>query len=540
VSRVSAFVRQGLCVIAIATPAAAQRGGGPPVVVDPAASIDITVRPVRNGSPDVQYAEIREHIVRSAGVTNADFAVRVPGGPPGIAAPAGLEIVEMVDPQGTVPVKADSGNTRRWRAQRAVTFPVTVTFRARMWPPGTRTNPSYMLRTADGAVSGQGSGILVFPEDGVDYAARFHWDLSDLAPGSITTSGLTDDNDVRAPLSTLSMNFFMAGPLNRYPATGDRDGFAAYWHGTPPWDAPKSMTWVASMYEYMRTFWGETSPRRYRVMGRMLPPPAFGGTALPNHFIFNAPAGPRDTAETGPLLLLAHETGHLFVRGLQNPGGGGPSNNWFTEGLNEYYAVSLALRSGLAPLDLVFQQMNFQTRNYYTNPRRNMPADSIARTSPLTDGRAYTASYERGLLFWADMDARIRAASNGRRNLDSIMLPLIKRARTLGGDGDANNGARPGGHPGWFTPAELVDSLAKAGGPEVRQVFDSVIVRGKTLVPAANAFGPCFELRPTKLPDRYGGTSDARAQASSTPVPEIDAYLWFRVPSVPDSRCRKW
>ena len=109
-----------------------------------------------------------------------------------------------------------------------------------------------------------------------------------------------------------------------------------------------------------------------------------------------------------------------------------------------------------------------------------MPADSIARTSPLTDGRAYTASYERGMLFWADMDARIRAASNGRRNLDSVMVPLIRRARTLGGDGDASNGARPGGQAGWFTPGELVDSLAKAGGAEVRQVFDSVIVRGRT------------------------------------------------------------
>ena len=95
--RVSSFVRQAVCGVVIVTPAAAQRGGGPPVVVDPAASIDIIVRPVRNGSPDVQYAEIREHIVRSPGVTNAEFAVRVPGGPPGAAAPAGLEIVEMVD-----------------------------------------------------------------------------------------------------------------------------------------------------------------------------------------------------------------------------------------------------------------------------------------------------------------------------------------------------------------------------------------------------------------------------------------------------------
>jgi hypothetical protein len=537
--RISPFAGALLSGVFIVTTAEAQRGGPPPVV-DPAATIDIVVRPVRNGSPDVQYAEIREQIVRSPGVTNAEFSVLVPGGPPGIAAQNGLEVLEMTDPQGSVPVRADSGNNRRWRAQRAVTFPVTVTFRARMWPPGTRTNPSYMLRTADGAVSGQGTGILITPTDGVNYAGRFHWDLSDLAPGSITTSGLTDDNDIRAPLSALSGTFFMAGPLHRYPATGERDGFAAYWHGSPPWDAPHVMEWVASMYEYMRKFHGETAPRRYRVMGRMLPPPAYGGTALPNHFIFNAPAGPRDTSEHGPLLLLAHETGHLFIRGLQNPGGGGPSNNWFTEGLNEYYAVMLALRSGLAPLDLVLQEMNLQTRNYYTNPRKNMPADSVAMFNPMQDGRAQNVSYERGILFWADMDSRIRAASKGRRNLDNVIVPLITRARTLGGEGGLGGQARAGGQPGWFTPAELVDSLSKEAGPIARQVFDSVIVRGKNIVPASNAFGPCFELKATKIPDRYMGSADARAQTNAPPVPEIDAYLWARVPSVPDAKCRTW
>src|SRR6476646_9286954 len=129
--RVSSLAARILfCGAMLATPAAAQRGNRP-VVVDPAASIDITVRPVRNGSPDVQYAEIREHIVRSPGVTSSDFAVRVPGGPPGPPAPAGLETVEMVDTQGVVPVRADSGGNRRWRAERVVTFPVTITFRAR-------------------------------------------------------------------------------------------------------------------------------------------------------------------------------------------------------------------------------------------------------------------------------------------------------------------------------------------------------------------------------------------------------------------------
>src|SRR4249919_736193 len=106
--RVASLAGRILCCGIIVTPAAAQRGNRP-VVVDPAASIDIIVRPVRNGSPDVQYAEIREQIVRSRGVTNAEFSMLVPGGPPGVAAPAGLETVEMVDAQGPVPMRADSG-----------------------------------------------------------------------------------------------------------------------------------------------------------------------------------------------------------------------------------------------------------------------------------------------------------------------------------------------------------------------------------------------------------------------------------------------
>lgn len=532
-----------LCALVMAVPAAAQQrpGNRPPAPADPAAAIDIVVRPVSDGAPDVQYAEIRERIVRSPGTTSDDFAVLVPEGPPEPAPAGTLEVLEMSDASGPVPMKADSADERLWRAERPVTFPVSLTFRARMWPPGTRTNPSYMLRSSAGAVSGMGTGMFVAPADGVEYAARFRWDMSGLPPASITTSGLSEGNDVRAPLAVLLQTFYMAGPLQRYPEEGDRNGFVAFWHGTPTWDAPGVMEWVASMYEYMRAFFGETEPRRYRVMGRMFPPPAYGGTALPNHFVFNAPAGPRDTTDHGPLLLLAHETGHLFVRGLQNPGGGGPSNNWFTEGLTEYYSVVLALRSGLAPLDLVLDQINTQTRNYYTNTRRNMPADSIAMFNPFTDGRAQNASYERGLLFWADMDSRIRAASNGRRNLDSVILPLIARARSM--SGEAWLEAQEEGEeeqPGWFTPSELVDSLEEAGGPAARQVFDSVIVRGHTLVPAKNAFGPCFELRPTKLPGRYAGSATARALPPDPSIPEVDGYLWVRVASVPDARCRAW
>lgn len=531
--------------VVASAPAQAQRGPRTPTVVDPAAGADIVVRPVRNGSPAVQYADIHEVFTRSSGATAENLTVQVPEPPPVGAPPPGLEVVMMSDAQGPVPVHFDSsGRGGRWRADRAVSYPLTITYKARMWPPGTRTNPSPMLRTSGGGVSGQGAGILVLPNDGVNYPARFRWDMSDLAPGSTTTSGLTDVNDVRAPIQNLLETFFMAGPLQRYPATGSRDGFEAFWLGTPQFDGPQTMAWVASMYEYMRKFWGETQPRQYRVMARFLPPPAYGGTALPNHFVINILQAGDDTSTTGaPLLLLTHETEHLFVRGLENPGGGGPSNNWFTEGLDEYYAISHALRSGLAPLDLVLNEMNTQTRNYFTNPRKHMPADSVAMNNPLTDVMAQNISYERGTLFWAEIDARIRAASGDRRDLDDVMVPLIRRARTLGGNGgpNAGTGAGPGGRPGWFTPAELVDSLVKEAGPSARQLFDSVIVRGKDIMPTAHAFGPCFELRPARYQGRYLGSNAARqAAAGLPPAPDIDAYLWYRVAGVPDERCRSW
>ena len=159
----------------------------------------------------------------------------------------------------------------------------------------------------------------------------------------------------------------------------------------------------------------------------------------------------------------------------------------------------------------------------------------------MTDGMAQNVLYERGILFWADVDAAIRAASNGKRNLDSVMIPLVVRARTLGGEGDIGNQAKPGGQPGWFTPDELVDSLAKVGGPGVRAEFDSVIVQGKRIVPRATAFGPCFELRATRLPDRYLGSAAARADTvRGAGVPLTDAFLWYRAPAVPDDACRHW
>ena len=118
------FARAAACSLVLAGCLSAQGRGQRPVVVDPGASIDIVVKPVRNGAPEVLYAEVREHLVRSPGVTNSEFAVRTPGGPPG-PPPAGLEVVDMTDANGPVPMRTDT------TAPQSTTTAPLQSFRAR-------------------------------------------------------------------------------------------------------------------------------------------------------------------------------------------------------------------------------------------------------------------------------------------------------------------------------------------------------------------------------------------------------------------------
>ena len=71
----------------------------------------------------------------------------------------------------------------------------------------------------------------------------------------------------------------------------------------------------------------------------------------------------------------------------------------------------------------------------------------------------------------------------------------------------------------------MVDAFVKELGPSAREQFEAVIVRGETIVPAADAFGSCFERRLAKV------TAGGR---------EVDGYEWVRIVSIPDERCREW
>src|SRR5262249_10901732 len=149
-----------------------------------------------------------------------------------------------------------------------------------------------------------------------------------------------------------------------------------------------------------------------------------------NSFMLGAAPGAGDSTVIGPRGTLTHEMGHMFVGQLS--GGGLAGASWFNEGLNVYYTRLLLLRSGLAPVDDYARDLNTSARGYFSSPYRNLSAEALARIGFSTGvgaGSAQNIAYTRGSLYFADVDAKIRAASDGRRKLDDVILPLFERRR---------------------------------------------------------------------------------------------------------------
>jgi predicted metalloprotease with PDZ domain len=335
--------------------------------------------------------------------------------------------------------------------------------------------------------------------------------MSDLNAGSIavTTFGEGDFALQTSP-DALMQGYYMAGPAGRYPESGTVDGFSATWLGRPPFDAQLEMAWTGRAYAYLRTFFRDTTREPFRVFLRVVPgAPRYAGTALRNSFMLGTPVRDTDSLATAPRETLVHELVHHWALGIQGAQG---ANTWFAEGLATHYARLLTMRAGLDSIASYGRSLNETARNYYTSPARNLTADSIGRLG-FSDEAARRVPYLRGALYFADLDARVRAASGRRRTLDDLLIPLFQRIRS-GESVDQRE---------WI---EIV--VRELGGP-AREQFEAVILRGETIVPASHAFGPCFERRPAVF-----RTGEGAAGA------EVNGFEWIRIASLPDARCRAW
>ncbi len=474
-----------------------------------------TWRPVRRGGPNVVAIEVRTEFTGLPDSVARRFSLAVPityAGVTGIA--ERTDGLSLNDADGNVPIRIEDDPAapggfpyfRHIRAGRPVRAPVVLTYES-LTPNELMRAPPFFLYSAYGGVSGAGAGFLVLPDAEFTAKNTVHWALDDLAPGSSASTTFGDgDFELEGAPTDLMQGWIMAGPLGRYTGAGDATGFSAVWLGTPAFDPQAEMDWAARLYGWLGKSYGYLQPLPpYRVFLRV---DARSGTALGNSFMAGVAARPPGAAASGTAEreTFAHEMGHLFVGGIEAPQG---VDSWFSEGVNTYYTRLLPMRGGFWSVAEYSKMVNEDFAAYWTSPNRNLSADSIA-TLGFGDEDARHIPYLRSSLYLADLDARLRARSRGRRTLDQVLRELFeKRARGERLD-----------HQAWK------EAVVRELGPAAATEFEDLILKGSaTIVPASEAFGPCLERGPALFHRADGAW--------------VESFSWTQVTKVPSVACQE-
>lgn len=549
-------------------------------------ALTVTLSP---GAPDAQmnvpYVDVR--------VVMDDIAA--PAGQPFLEMPLVFENVQGVadtlanlqanDARGPFHLTAHDDTTaagpglyRHWTSDRDVKGGVTISYRVPITnaPNARGAAPPLELRTEKGGFSGSGAILLMLPETKTPLLTSLKWDLSKSGEGAIGLSTLGVGDIVlpeTQPASFLASTYFMGGQIAHYPAVLPKDGFASAWQGTAPFDTAALMRWTSTLYDFYLPFFHAPAKSSYAVFLRSNPINAGGGVEVGHSFV--GTFGP-NTKVDNLKITLAHEMVHTFVGALQ--GDDELSLSWYSEGLAVYYERMLPLRAGQITAAQYLADINETAARYYTDLLNDTPNEKIAPNF-WADTRIRVLPYDRGSLYFAALNERIRNATGGKQSLDDLVLAMIdRRAEGLATDENA-----------W------VQLLQRTLGDSAVNTFHDMLA-GKLVLPDSDAFGPCFERTTAKLrryelgfdpavliqPKRIvrglvANSAAARAGLSDgdeivKPVPQdgiqadqhatltllirrgateipvtylprgetVDAYQWQRIPGTKEETCRKW
>lgn len=398
---------------------------------------------------------------------------------------------------------------RHWSASRAVSYPLRVTYRAAIQPPGGPGGPPFGWRAVGGGASGSGATLLLLPDEATAAKTTVRWDLGALPAGSIASTSLGDGPifSFAGGPDQLTEAWMLVGPAGHYRATGKNRGFSAAWLGAAPYDVPSLMARSARAHSWLASYFPNFKPTPYyRVFMQFRDkPPYGGGTALTHSFMLTRGPATADGQDRDPQSTLFHEMIHQWVGGIDGPAG---VSSWFAEGLTSYYQDVLQLRGGFIGVADYGRAINDLAEDYFTSKARNWSAEAIAKVG-FGDEEVRHTPYRRSAMYFHDLDARIRAHSGGRRTLDDLVFPMfLSREKSER-----------------FDTATWIAMVTRELGPQEAGRFERLILAGTdTLDPRSDAFGPCFTREATRF-DK-GGT-------------RIMGYRWVRAAGVADARCAR-
>ncbi|HEX5261905.1 MAG TPA: hypothetical protein VFW13_00145 [Phenylobacterium sp.] len=556
-----------LAAAALATTAAAQTAPQMTVRLTPGGPLDATT-----GRGFVDVTLIIPAIDAPAGAPLLTLPVVIANTDTIAATMQGLTAADAVGPVALV-AKDDPvaiAYSRHWEASRAVRGDLVVRYRAPVdnTPPARGSGPPYSLRTEGGGVSGVGNTFILTPEAAKAYRIAIRWDLKAMGPGARAMSSFGEgDVDLPAgPTARLTEALYMAGRMHREPAEVKPTGFSAAWLGEPPFDPRPLMVWAGQLHGWMSHFFKDPAEPPYRVILRYNPINAGGGAALVNAFLLTWGETAKDPEQLKG--TLAHEMIHTWTAS-------GLGGQWYGEGIAVHYQALLPLRAGMiTPADFL-EDLNETARRYYTNALNDTPDREIAARF-WEDTRIRTLPYDRGAMYFAVLDGRIRRASDGKRSLDDLITEMVRRRAS----------GRPSDDAAWL------DLVTRELGEDGARLHAEMLAGG-LMLPQSGDFGPCFTRTTAKFrrfdlgfepkslvgdvktirglkPDSEAakaGLKDGDVVTYSVAMDSVqgdpqrkltlkvtrggqtfpltylprgetvDAWQWARVPGVPDSRC---
>lgn len=409
---------------------------------------------------------------------------------PGLARPQVLTGLVLTDAAGPVPLAAAGGEDgpNRWLPGRAIKGAVTLKYRLLAENiPALRGGPPTALRVDGDAVSAVGDTLLVAPAVKGDYRIALKWDVAAMGKGAEGVSSW-GDGDVTlpaGPISRLGRAVYMAGHLGH-----ETDGaFSAVWaEGQPPFDPRPPMKWTAELHRKMSAYFKDKTEPPYRVFMRFNPMNAGGGAALTHSFIITYGKNISGESFKG---ILGHEMTHTWTAN--------DIGNWYDEGDAVYYQALIPWRSDLMTTDQYLADLNETAYRYFTNALRDLPEDQVAPRF-WEDTRIRVLPYDRGAMYFAVLNGKVRRASGGTRGIDDLVQTMIQRAR----DG------QPLSEQVWL---DLLRKELGEDGPAVHRNMMS----GGLVLPESEDFGPCFE-RVTRKMRRFDLGFD---NASITANPKV-------------------
>ncbi|WP_375208116.1 peptidase M61 [Hyphococcus sp.] len=380
------------------------------------------------------------------------------------------------------------GLSRVWSADRDISGNLIVRYAmpADATLPARGGAPPFAFSNDGNATSAAGHIFLMLPPGDAAYETSVRWDLSGLPEGAKGVSSFgSGAASAPEPLkaSQLRMTFFMAGDIGVWPYPTPETGFFSAWQGDPPFKPRPLMKWTRDLYGQYAQFFEQDAPPPYGVFLRYNPVNAGGGVGLYHSFVTTfGKAGGQGSDVAELKITLAHEMFHTFSPFIEEPAG--LESSWFGEGLATLYMRKLPFRFGLLTMDEFLENLNFHAGRYYTNILAGEPNSEVPKRF-WEDTRIRTLPYDRGMLYFADLDHKIRKRSDGKRSLDDLVLAMLEKeaAGTILANKD------------WVA---VLRAELGAGAVEDFRAF----LMGEEPLPASDAFGSCFR-RITKPLRRY-------------------------------------